>query len=88
MKQKLWLTLVTCLAYCVDKELYEAIVYLREQVRVLVEHQEKQDKRSFVSRGATQTIELVAEDIHAFCKEKSLSVSLYLRAGANVAKHL
>jgi len=45
MKQKLWLTLITCLAYCIDKELYKAIDYLREQVRVLVEHQEKQDKR-------------------------------------------
>jgi len=45
MKQKLWITLATCLAYCIDKELYKAIDYLREQVRVLVEHQEKQDKR-------------------------------------------
>ena len=36
MKQKLWLPLVTCLAYCIDKELYKAIDYLREQVRVLV----------------------------------------------------
>lgn len=45
MKQKLWLTLVTYLAYCIDKELYKAIDYLREQVRVLIEHQEKQDKR-------------------------------------------
>ena len=45
MKEKLWLTLVTCLAYCIDKELYKAIDYLREQVRILVEHQEKQDKR-------------------------------------------
>ena len=35
MKQKLWLPLVTCLAYCIDKELYKAIDYLREQVRVL-----------------------------------------------------
>jgi hypothetical protein len=34
MKQKLWLTLVTCLAYCIDNELYKAIDYLREQVRV------------------------------------------------------
>ena len=41
MKQKLWLTFATCLAYCIDKELYIAIDYLREQVRVLVEHQEK-----------------------------------------------
>jgi putative transposase len=45
MKQKLWLTLISCLAYCMDKELYKAIDYLREQVRVLVEHQEKQNKR-------------------------------------------
>ena len=45
MKKKLWLTLVGCVAYCIDKELYKAIDYLREQVRVLVEHQAKQDKR-------------------------------------------
>ena len=45
MKRKLWITLATCLACCIDKELYKAIDYLREQVRVLVEHQEKQDKR-------------------------------------------
>jgi hypothetical protein len=32
-------------AYCIDKELYKAIDYLREQVRVLVEHQEKKNKR-------------------------------------------
>ena len=44
MKQKVWLTLITCLAYCVDQELYKAIDYLREQVRVLIEQQEK-DKR-------------------------------------------
>ncbi len=45
MKQGIWLTLATCLAYCIGKELYRAIDYLREQVRVLVEHQEKLDKR-------------------------------------------
>ena len=45
MKQKLWLTLVVCVAYCIDKELYKAIDYLREQVRVLVEQQAKQNKR-------------------------------------------
>ena len=45
MKQKIWLTLATYLAYCIDKELYKAIDYLKEQVRVLIEHQEKQDKR-------------------------------------------
>ncbi len=45
MKQKLWITRTNCLAYCIDKKLYKAIDYLWEQVRVLVEHQEKQDKR-------------------------------------------
>jgi hypothetical protein len=44
MKENLWLTLVTCLAYCVDKEIWKAIEYLKEQVRVLKEQQEK-DKR-------------------------------------------
>jgi hypothetical protein len=44
MKENLWLTVVTCLAYCVDKELWKAIDYLKEQVRVLKEQQEK-DKR-------------------------------------------
>ena len=38
MKQKLWLTLITYLAYCIDKEQYKAIDYLKEQVRVLIEH--------------------------------------------------
>ena len=41
MKQKLWLTLTTCLAYCIERELYKAIDYLREQARVLIEQQEK-----------------------------------------------
>ncbi len=45
MKQKLWLPVITCLAYCIDKELYKAMDYLREQVGVLVEHQEIRDNR-------------------------------------------
>lgn len=32
---------MTCLAYCVDKELWKAIDYLKEQVRILKEQQEK-----------------------------------------------
>ena len=44
MKENLWLTLVTCIAYCVDRELWKAIDYLKEQVRVLKEQQEE-DKR-------------------------------------------
>ena len=51
MKEKLWLTLVTCLACCIDKELYKAIDYLREQVRVLVEQQEKQNKRILLTNS-------------------------------------
>jgi len=48
MKQNPWLTLMTCLAYCVDKELWKAIEYLKEQVKVLKEQQEK-DKRLLLS---------------------------------------
>lgn len=40
MKQKLWFTPITCLACCVDKGIWKAIDYLKEQVRVLQEHQE------------------------------------------------
>ena len=45
MKQKLWIALVTYLSYCIDKELYKAIDYLKSQVEVLVEQQGKQNKR-------------------------------------------
>ena len=51
MKHELWITLVTYLAYCIDKELYKAIGYLREQVRVLVEQQEKQNKRILLTKN-------------------------------------
>ncbi len=51
MKQRLWLTLITCLAYCIDKELYKAIDYLKEQVRVLIEQQEKQNKRILLTNS-------------------------------------
>jgi hypothetical protein len=52
MKESLWLTLVTCLAYCVDEELWKAIDYLKEQVRVLKEQQEMiSDNHSY--RSAT-----------------------------------
>jgi putative transposase len=44
MKQKLWLTLITCLAYCIDKEFWKAIAYLKEQVSVLKELQEKDNR--------------------------------------------
>ncbi len=51
MKQKLWLALITCLAYCIDKELYKATDYLREQVRVLIEHQERENKRILLTNS-------------------------------------
>ena len=44
MKQKLWLPVITCLAYCINTELYKAIDYRREQAHVLVQHQENQGK--------------------------------------------
>ena len=44
MKQKLWLILITYLAYYIDRELYKAIDYLREQVRVLIEQQENEKR--------------------------------------------
>jgi hypothetical protein len=57
MKQKVWLTLITCLAYCVDRELWKAIDYLKEQVRVLQEQQEE-DKRILLN--GCQRIRLAA----------------------------
>jgi putative transposase len=58
MKQNLWLTMVTCLAYCLDKELWKAVEYLKEQVRVLKEEQEK-DKRILLNNH--QRIKLAAK---------------------------
>ena len=51
MKEKIWLTLITYLAYCIDNEHYRAIDYLREQVRVLIEHQEKENKRILLTNN-------------------------------------
>ena len=52
MKQKVWLTLITCLAYCVDRELYKAIDYLKEQVRF---------KHLFGKEGPREEIERIRE---------------------------
>ena len=59
MKQKLWITLATCLAYCIDKEFYKAIDYLLEQVRALVEQQENRmqpvyDRKDYATQNASQ----------------------------------
>ena len=61
MKQKLWLTLITCLAYCIDKELYKAIDYLGEQMRVLVEHQEKENKRILLTNSQRMRVKCIWE---------------------------
>ncbi len=58
MRQRFWITLITCLAYCIDQELYRAIDYLKEQVRVLLEQQEK-DKRILLNN--TQRRRLAAK---------------------------
>ena len=52
MKQKIWITLATYLAYCIDKELYKAIDYLKEQVHLLIEQQEKQNKRILLTNSS------------------------------------
>ena len=44
MKNKLWITITKYIAFCISKELYKAIEYLKTQVEVLIEQQEK-DKR-------------------------------------------
>jgi putative transposase len=54
MKENLWLTVVTYLAYCVDKDLWKAIEYLKEQVRVLKEQQEKDKRILLVNRQRTR----------------------------------
>jgi len=64
MKQKIWLTLLTGLAYCIDKELYRAIDYLREQVRVLVEHQEKENKRILLTNGQRMRVAAKAKRLN------------------------
>ena len=51
MKQRVWPSLITPMAYCIDKELYKAINYLPEQMQVLVEHQEKENKRILLTNS-------------------------------------
>ena len=45
MKQRIWITIATYIAYCINKELYKAIEYLKVQVEVLIQQQEKHNKR-------------------------------------------
>jgi len=41
MKRYTWLPIITLLAYCVNRELYDAISCQQTQVDVLIEHQAK-----------------------------------------------
>ncbi len=59
MKQRFWIGMITCLAYCIDKELCYAIEYLKEQVQVLLEQQQKQNKRIRLTRS--QRIRIAAK---------------------------
>jgi len=80
MKENLWLTLVTYPAYCLDKELWKAIDYLKEQVRILEEQQEK-DKRilldnrqrtRLVAKAKRLTRELLEETTFLFTPDTIL----------------
>lgn len=59
LKQKIWLTLINYLSYCINKELYQAIEYLKTQDDVLLEQQEKQNKRILLTNN--QRIRLAAK---------------------------
>ena len=56
MKQRIWITIATYIAYCINKELYKAIEYLKVQVEVLIEQQEKQNKRILLTTGQRMRI--------------------------------
>ena len=53
MKQKIWITLATYIAYCIDKELYKAIEYLKVQVEVLDRTAGKAEQADSVNQPAT-----------------------------------
>ncbi len=71
MKQKLWITLVMYLAYCIDKELYKAIDYLKIQVEVLVEQQEKQNKRILLTNKQRMRVAAKAKKLTRKMLERS-----------------
>jgi len=54
--------MLTCLAYCLDQELGKAIDYLKEQVRVLKEQQEK-DKRILLSNHQRRRLAAKAQQL-------------------------
>ena len=62
MKHKLWITIATYIAYCINKELYKAIEYLKTQVEVLIEQQEK-DKRILLNNHQRMRLALKAKQL-------------------------
>ena len=54
--------MLTCLAYCLDRELWKAIDYLKEQIRVLKEQQEK-DKRILLSNHQRRRLAAKAKQL-------------------------
>ena len=82
MKQKLWLTLLRYLSYCVDKELYKAIDYLKEQVRVLLEQQERQNKRILLSNSQRMRVAAKAKKLSRKMLEQCMYGSVYCRCSS------
>jgi len=62
MKHKSWITIATYIAYCINKELYKAIEYLKTQVEVLIEQQEK-DKRILLNNHQRIRLALKAKKL-------------------------
>jgi hypothetical protein len=80
VQENLWLTLVTCRARCVDKELWKAIDYFKEQVRVLKEQQEEdrpifldnRQRMKLAAKAQWLTRELLEETTAPFTPETAL----------------
>jgi putative transposase len=73
MTGALLLTLITCFAYHIHKELYDVIDYLSEQVQVLLENQEKHGKRILLTdsqriRIAAKAKKLSRENLISYTK--------------------
>jgi len=68
MKQKLWITFVTCLAWCIDRELYKPINCLRQQIQVLVELQEKRNKRNRLNLSQRMLVAVLSIALFLTCQ--------------------
>lgn len=97
MKHKLWITLATCLAYCIDKELYKAIDYLKTQVEILKELQQQQNskrillnnnqRRRLARKAKALTRKLLEETTALFTPETVLGWYRKLIAGKYDSSH-